>query len=738
MNSSNNHFHGVRSGSCRHSVVPLVAGVALLGLCASVSLIAQDENSSTASFVTDQVPQDLQEALAPLDNNWQAWSDSVSAELAQLYAGGQSYEALRTHLAVLQKRLAVVEKSLDDPRYRSIESPLRNLQGKLARRLAVLEAALNTLQLPPEARSEQLAADAKSISAALAALESHLKSIKNGESWLVYLKADALKTALAGSEAEITPAVEDLEKRLAHAEQDTDAAVRDFVAINEFQSLKSAASDYLLLAKNPSTTNNGPATTEQLQVLITNLESYESQPSTAAAEAVRKAFQELQSGTIDGGALIEAALRTNYFNYNMRVLATEAFINKFVSESRQETGPVRDFILGADVTGCQTTVTDISFDLKPDAHNARFEIKLAGRVNSNTQGVTHQATVFTHGTHFFWAEKPVIFDGDLFHTERARIAVNANNNTVGARTKISGIPLLGGLADSFAVGQAEKKRPQSEAIARQRVSSRVIPRLNEDVDAEFAKANLDLDANVDVPLRELGIFPDAMSFRTTEDELSVATRVMGSGELGAGTPYGVTAPKDGALVQVHESWMNNSIDRMELAAKTMSEDDLKLLFENRLKKLLGEDFKLPEGEVASDYEEEEDDSGPAVLVFADHDPIRIHVADNLLIIRLMAGVQREDDEDIPTQEITISLKFNLEGDKIRVEREGGIRVAPAEKAASALKQITFAGVIKSIFQRATPPRLVDRKRDVTYQNRKVTLNIADVQAQDGWLRISLD
>ncbi len=739
MKTTAQHISHSRFGITTRSVVLAAAGISLLGLCASVTLVAQDEKSSDA-IVAGSVPKELQDALTPLDNNWQAWSDSVSAELAQLYsADKQDPGSLRESVAILNRRMAVVEKSLNDPKYRSIEAPLRNLYGKLGRRLAILEAALDTMELPPEARTARLAAAADAVSAAFSKLEAHLKSIKNGGGWLVYLKADALSTALGGDEAGLTAALQDVDKRIDAAEKNADPAVSKFASGAEFQALKSAGKKYIALASNTNTANNSPATREQLVALIKSIEDYEAQPNTASAAAIRQAYKDLSSGTIDGGARLESALRANYFNYNMRVLASEGFINKFVKESRKETGPVRDFILGANVYGCQTTVTDISFDLKPDHHNARFEIKLAGRINSNTQGVTDQATIFTHGTHYFWANKPVVFDGNQFHTERARISVNANNNTVGAETNFSSVPLLGGIADGIAMGEAEKKRPQSEAIARGRVSGRVLPRLNDDVDAEFAKANLDLDAKVDGPLKELGLFPDAKEFRTSEDHLNVKARVMGSGELGGGTPFEVSVPSDGAVIQVHESWMNNSIDRLELDGKTMNEDELKTLFETRLKKLLGEDFKLPEGEVDSEYEEDTDDgSGPATLIFADHDPIRIQVNKDVLIIRILSGIQREDDDDIPTQEITIEVKFTIDGDHIRVERVGGISVAPVEKPASALKQITFAGIMKGIFQRATPPRKLKRARELKIEDKKVNLNIDDVEALDGWLNITVD
>lgn len=721
------------SRSIPRTFVLAAAGVALLGVCATVSLVAQDETATPA-----EVPEELEAALVPLDNNWKQWSDEVGAEIAALYAADKAdTAALRQHVKTLNSRMAVIKQALADPAYRSIEAPLRNLYGQLGRRLSIIDAALDTLELTPEARTARLDGLGQGVTSSLNALETQLKEIKNGESWLVYLDAPKIRASLKAGGPDAATVLADVGKRFATADASEDATVRDFVSGGKFQSLKAAAENYLEYAANPNTTANAESTGDDLLALFQSLDAYEAQPDSGASVNVREAYNRLRASTIDGGARIEAALRANYFNFNIRVIASEAFVNKFVAEARQENGPVRDYILGAQVSGSQATATDVSFDFKPDPTRVRFNIKLAGRISSNTQGVTDQATIFTHGTHYFWANKPVLFDGDLFYTENADIAVNANNQTVGASTNFSGIPIFGGIADNIAVGEAQKRKGQSEAIARGRVSGRVLPRLNSETDARFVAANADMDKNVDKPLRDLGLFPDAKSFHTTEDDVTVEARLMGSGELGAGSPYAVPAPANGALVQIHETWINNSVDRMELAGKTMNEDELKTLFETRLKKLLGDDFKFPEAKKGEDGYEE-DENGPATLIFADQDPIRIQVSNNLLIIRIRAGIQREDDDDIPTQEITIDVKFTVDGDAIQIERDGGIRVVPVESPDSRLKQLGFASAMRGIFQRATPPRTVKRLRDVQFEDKQVPLNISNVEALDGWITIEVD
>jgi len=735
MNTSTEPTTLNRSGAAPRLILLALACIGTLGLFSTLHIEAEDE--AGASVDTSSVPEELIDALTPLDNNWQSWSDGVAADLAALYNEDPgNTEALRKHIDKLEKRLAVVEKALGDSSYRSIHKPLRNLYGKMNRRISVVDAALDTLTLGPEARAARMDQYVAAVKGNLSDLESYLNSLNNGGGWLTFLNTAKVEAALSQGETEITAALNDLMNRFEAAESDSDPAVQEFVARDKFQALKSSASDLLEFAGSGATTANADNTGDLLLELVTSLDAYEAEPNSASAAQVRKAHEALRTAAIDGGARMEEALRNNYFNYNVRFFVSEALINRFVSEARNETGPVVDFILGAHVRGNQVTATEVSFDLKPDARNARFNIRLAGRVNSNTRGMTDQATIFTHGTHYFWADKPIIFDGYNFSTEPATISVNANNRTVGARTKVSGLPILGGIADNIAVGEARKRKGQSEAIARGRVSSRVLPRLNEEANKEFATANADLRAKLDDPLKELGLYPDAKSFRTTDTQMTALTRLMGSGELGADSPYATPAPANGAVVQVHESWINNSIDRMELAGRTINEDELKTLLETRLKKLLGDDFKFPVEEKEDGYEDDGD--GPATFIFADQDPIRVEVADSKIVLRMRAGIQQPDDEDIPTQNIRIELKFSIDGDNIQVERDGGIRVVPVDTPDSRVQQLAYASVIRGIFQRATPPRTFKRTREVKYKEKVVPLKVSHVEALDGWVTVEVE
>jgi hypothetical protein len=475
-----------------------------------------------------------------------------------------------------------------------------------------------------------------------------------------------------------------------------------------------------------------PEMRQNLTALASAVEAYEASQSSTSAAAVRKSFDDVRRSAGDGGAKVADAITHNYLNYNMRIVASERFLNRFMAERRNEEGPVDDFILCAKVDGCQVTVTDVGIDLRCSPNTVRFDITLNGVTNSNTQGVTDKATIFTSGHHYFWAAKQIDFNGDSFLTGPARISVNANNMTTGAVTQFSDIPLLGGLTEGIAVAAAGKKKSQAEAIAASRVQDRVLPRLDSEVNAEFAKSNEKVESRVIAPFKELGLFPDARALSTTDDRMLASTRLMYAKELGGNRPLGTAASDNGATIYLHESLLNNALDHAELAGKTMTEEELRAFIERRASRLLGRELKLPDS-----AKDDEAGSTPKTLIFAKEDPIRIRAVNNQLVLTLRTGFKTKDGEEIPTQVITTPINFSIQGDSVILER-GAIEVSALVKPENVAKQIANAGVIRKKIENAMPRREIDRHSQVTREHVKLTVSLSSIKALDGWLILGLE
>lgn len=615
-----------------------VAAMVLFGglLCSSWNSDAADDAALATGLrgvLPAEAPDDLTDSISALPESWKAWGDTLISVLGDFYtkedlnAAGQ-----RRAIAVLRGYLHTLQISLNDSRYRQIGSQLAGLSGRLKRRVDVAEAALDTLELGPQAGRA-----------------------------------------------------------------------------------------------------NGPAVRENLKALLAALDQYEATQGKPAAADVRRAYDALRTSAADGGQRITGVLAENYLNYNLRVDASQAFLTKVVNQHRMENGPVDDCILGAKVDGCQTTVTDVGVHLIPSSRFARMNLVVNGQVSSNTQGVTPQATVYTWGNHYFTAFKEVDFDGDRFWTGPASVSVQANNTTTGACTKLSGIPLLGRFVDNIAINSAESRRGESEAIAASRVTDRVVPQLDAEVDRDFGpqgKNTSGLQRQL-ATFRELGVYPETKTYKTSSNNLFMNARLMAPDELGGAAPEPIVGP--GLSLQVHESLINNSTDRAGLQGQTMTQDQLSDLLEKRFTKLLGR--TLQQKTVAKDPEA---DKGPNTMIFDAHDPIRFHAADGAINITVRAAFRQEGKEEIPAQIVTLPVKFSVRGNKIIAER-GEVRVAPVVKPDNVAQQITRAGVIKAKFEHALPRREYDRVVRLNRPDKtSAAVAITRIDAVDGWVIILME
>ena len=302
-------------------------------------------------------------------------------------------------------------------------------------------------------------------------------------------------------------ALEVTRSKLAKPESLTDPAQKAFLSRPAFLALESAVNEHLASITASPQQDNVAALRDGLKKLIAAIEDYESSASGEAAAAVRAAWKNVKSVAPFRGDRVESVMAVQYFNYNLRIVATESFLGRLLSDSRVEQGQVNDFILGANVGGTQVTSTTVNVDIKPAADRVRFDLILNGNVQSNTAGATSQATIYTQGYHTFVARKDIVFDGHTFRSYPGTIAVSANNTTTGGTTRFSGGLLFGRMSERIAMQEAANRRPASEAIARERISDRVLPRFNSEVDRSFADASHRLDTELYAGLRLNGTVP---------------------------------------------------------------------------------------------------------------------------------------------------------------------------------------------------------------------------------------
>eukprot|EP00913_Durusdinium_trenchii_P005630 g5248.t1 len=662
------------------------------------------------------LPDELPDALLagafdPLGKDYRAWSDQVMENLAKLY-GEEPADAAgqRQALISLKGQIKTLETAMKRQENQKLQDVMLGIHGRLNRRADLFIAVLDTLEADPKTAHEaKIKSSGAAVLAALKDLRAVLQTYRNGLAWMGYVKsAEVTKAINAGDMT--NPIFASVKQRLANRSS-LSRSQSEFLGQKAFTTLESALGDLVAAANSSPKKVNTAALRAELKKLITAIEKYEATNSVTATRSVRAAFGKVRALAADDGTALADAMRSHYVNYNFRVYMSEQFMNRTIGETRTERRPVSDYILGASVSGNSVTSARVTIDLKENRNGAKMDIVLNGRVWSNTVGVTDQATVWTSGNHTFNARQGVIFDGDrLYKTGRPRIGVNANNTTTGISTKYSNFPILGSFAQRIASDKVAEKRGQSEAITRQKITDQVLPEFRKEVGETIDKTNKSLADRVISKLQEADLMPETRSVRSTDHYLLLSGRVMTPRELSGSTTNPTELPGPGLTVRFHESVMNNAVDKINLAGRKMTSEEIKEEVRNSISDFLGDNYD-PELEKSGAQPMNKKKPSTDKFVFDANDPVRLRIRNGQLNVVIRCGLEQEGKKPIPTQIISVPLTFTMKKDEISVNR-GTVSVVPAAPTNDRAEQLVRAGVMRKKIEEAIPNET--RKRTITF------------------------
>jgi hypothetical protein len=596
----------------------------------------------------------------------------------------------------------------------------------LKRRLDVAEAVLGTMDLPATAWQSRQAQTARDVTNAAVSLSNNLNSVSTGAGWKTYLKLSDLLTALNTRDgAKINAAAAETQTLLANAP--TDEVTQKFVARPDFVALRNA------LANHAGAVAGGAEGQPQLRQVATDLlnaiERHEEEPSSEAGKAVRNAYARLAAVTPDGGARIVDALRSNYFNHNIRLFAPESFLNRFISETRRDSSGINEQVEEAQVSGAQTTYTTVGVDVQPSANSALMTLVVNGNVASNTLASTDQAQVSIYGTARFNAQKSLYFDGERFAFGQTMVGAQANNQITNIDTKYDGIPIIRRIAQNKAWEVAGSRQAEGEAMVVNRIRGMVASQLDGQINQEFGPTG-EVPTRLNTlisALRRKDLFPSPLQWSSTNTDVRMSGRVMGAAELGGTEPDLTQVNPRGVTLMVHQSAVNNGLDRLGFAGQTLSDDELVKKLQGHLSDLLGKPVDLMSGKP----KKASDENAARMLAFDGQDPVRVAFIDDTIELTIRAGLKQEGREEIPPHLIRVPLTVKAVNEGILLT-PGNVSVETIDKQDS---QAVRAGVIKKKIEEAIPEQLLKRSVSMQRGNRMMTLAVTRLRAVDGWLTV---
>jgi hypothetical protein len=455
-----------------------------------------------------------------------------------------------------------------------------------------------------------------------------------------------------------------------------------------------------------------------VESLSAEIEAYERSRDPRIGRHVAQAERELRSTGRDLDHVLADAVEENYRNANLRIAITADILNRFISESRSESRPVRDRIAGTPVRGHSQTVSRGRVVLKPAVGCWQFDVLTDGVVESDTSSIG-RARVRTHGSTQFSAVTPIVIgaDGTVFYQETAVEADNCNH-LVGVSTGLDWLPLIGALARSQAVQQYKAKQPRARTEVERKVAVQARDRINSRTGGLLADVRQDVKNRFTTPLAKYGVELTPLEVTTTEERLVARLRIAGAEQLAGHTPRPRALSDSLVSVQLHESALTNSAVALELNGERLSGSQLQA----RLRE------KLPRFAAESAHESSDD----IVFQFAPVDAVRFRIDGGRLELSLAISSIVHENQQIHNFIVHAQFVPFANGMTAELVRDGPLGIEGRLGAADRARLQNVFNVVL-----AEDRRLPVFRPEDPADPRLAGLMITQLVLEDGWLGVSI-
>lgn len=655
-------------------------------------------------------PEALFEELRALagEPDAKSWADAVEQAVRTLGpAMSEGGEEARARVAELRQ---LGEQGLQRAAQIGERSPataLRRAVYSLERRLAIWQPVVQAGGLKP-APSEAGDADPQGLEDSLSQVDALLTESPEGHGWRRFLELDALRKLTAS--------------RTAPRDGQARATARKILDRITQSPMKAPQRRFLgqgplaALARELRRVSCDPV---DLKEVLRHLEQYEREPTPRHARPLAEDCQRLLCSKVPARQAIGQGLESYYRNANLRLVASDALLNRFIPERPPEYGHVRDVVLGNPVHGRALTETKVGLRLVPDPEKFHAALEVKGLVAASTHSVAGPATFYNDSQSVYYGWKEVEIGAEGMRVYSARVAVNNDLELRGLSTDFDELPLIGALAQGVARSQHQQKRCEMVSELERKVAVRAKSQIDSEADARLSKAAERIRAAVLDPLEELSLGPAFVSAETTDRRVAMRLRLASERQLGGHTPR-PQAPADSvASLQVHESALNNALEQLHLDGATFSLPKLRERISSRLQR--------------TDLFRGGSENDDVTIAFAQHNAARVACRDGLIVLALSVARLAKPPHAWSDFEVRVLLRPSVHGRSVELVREDVIHLIG--NGLSFRSQIALRGIFSKTFAKdrpiaAMPDRVINDPRlaDVVFTQFVV---------EDGWVAAAL-
>jgi hypothetical protein len=423
---------------------------------------------------------------------------------------------------------------------------------------------------------------------------------------------------------------------------------------------------------------------DQLKGLAGELVHYAAGPTSELAEAIGNRLAWLQR--MGQAPKLVRYVRARYSKPNLFAAISGRLVAAGINQPVDDTGPVRDVIMGTDISGTARTVGHIYAQLVPSEDDAVIETLLIGTASSRTVGYNGPATIHSSGTTQIRGLKRIVIDENGIHALPATA-------TAATKTQITGIAAGGNIAQRVATNRVYESKSEAEQIAGQHAAVRARQRVDQQARSQLEKSQASFLEKFRNPLLRRRAFPEVLNFRTTQQSLFVTMLQANRNQLAApSAPPEIDVLSDLAI-RIHESWINN-FAAATLSGATLKQEEV----EAQMIDLRG---SLPE-QIKSD-----ENRGPWAITLADTDPITVRFPEGGMKITIRGRRYKSGEDVFRGMNVTAEYKIEQNGDSFVLRRQGELQLAPpdSEGKTQSTRQVTLKTLLKRKFGKIFEPEI---------------------------------
>ncbi|NBW96667.1 MAG: hypothetical protein EBR28_08015, partial [Planctomycetia bacterium] len=452
--------------------------------------------------------------------------------------------------------------------------------------------------------------------------------------------------------------------------------------------------------------------------LLDGIERFETSTSPEDAAVTTRSATLLASTAHPGAIALAKAVHDHYQAANVRIAIHQRFLEKLLPAASVTTGPVDDIVLGRKVRGTRTVQRTTSVRFTPDADEICFDLEVHGDVESRTVTDSGPVSLTSRGDSSFTVRKPIKLStaGLLFGTATG-IASN-RSQLANVQTSFDSVPIMRSLVRNIVRNQHEETLPEANREVIDHIVSRACREVDAQAEPKFVEVADRIRERVWTPLVRLGLDPTPVAMETTATMATLRLRLAADEQLAAHTPR-PRAPGDAMLsLQVNESTLNNALERLGLAGRRLSLEDLLGMLYQRA----GFEPRLP------------DDLPEGVHVtFARRQPLRVECRDGLVHVRVALDAIESGRRGWYDVVAEVAYRPATAAPQVFLEREGPVQISgPGHQG-----RIEFAlrTIFSKIFPKERPiPVLPDR---LVKNPRLEGMHVLQAVSTDGWLALAL-